>query len=305
MKKYLFMFIALIMLFPVNINAATKEDVINYVNEKQSVICDASTKQLFKTYQILFTRMLKEKELSSNDLDNILNKLRNAIAIIESNNVCKQSDLGNLSSSQKEQIKNNLYGGLMIIYDAPPLSNNSSSSDSSNNNSNKPNTNSQSGIVIDKNNNTIDIYQDGNLYDKVGLNQKTFNYVGPNPIILISLIILATILIISTVTYFILKNKKFKYKELIRDISFSLIIITLIALPSFYMLRGKIDVFLNLASMLKQPSKNTEQKERIQGTLRRTYNDTEVFPLPHVVNGNKTGNKGRTGRIGKSYKGSA
>lgn len=269
MKKYLFLFIALIMLFPVNINAATKEDVINYVNEKQSVICDASTKQLFKTYQILFTRMLKEKELSSNDLDNILNKLRNAISIIESNSVCKQSDLGNLSSSQKEQIKNNLYGGLMIIYDAPPRSNNSSSSDSSNDSSNnnsnsnpnKPNTNSQSGIVIDKNNNTIDIYQDGNLYDKVGLNQKTFNYVGPNPIILISLIILATILIISTITYFILKNKKFKYKELIRDISFSLMIITLIALPSFYMLRGKIDVFLNLASMLKQPSKNTEQKE--------------------------------------------
>lgn len=266
MKKYLFLFIALVVLFPVNISAATKEDVINYVNEKQSVICDTSTKQLFGTYKILFTRMLKEKDLSSSDLDKILNKLKSAIAIIESNNVCKQSDLGKLSSGQKDQIKNNLYDGLMIIYDAPPISNDSSSNNSSSNSSdnssnNKPNDNSQSGIVIDKNNNTVDIYQGGNLYDKVGLNEKTFNYVGPNPIVIISLILLTFLLIISTTIYIIFKNKEIKYRELIRDISFSLMIITLIALPSFYLLRGKIDTFLNLASMLKQPSRNDIQKE--------------------------------------------
>lgn len=261
MKKYLFLFVALVVLFPVNICAATKEDVINYVNEKQSVICDTSTKQLFSTYKILFTRMLKEKNLSSNDLDKILNNLKGAISIIESNNVCKQSDLGNLSDGQKEQIKNNLYGGLMIIYDAPPISNDSSSSNSSNSNANKPSDNSQSGIVIDKNNNTIDIYQGGNLYDKVGLNAKTFNYVGPNPIIIISLILLTCLLIISATIYIIFKKKEFKYRELSRDVSFSLMLITLIALPSFYLLRGKIDTFLNLVSMLKQPSENAIQKE--------------------------------------------
>lgn len=249
MKKILFVIISILLFFPIRVKGATKEEIINYIGEKQELICDKSTNQLFNTYRLLFTRMLKEKELSNDDLERILTNLKNAVLLIEENDICKKTDLDTLPSNVKTKIKDYLYQGMMIIYNAKAANQNSN--------------NSSNSIVIDKNNNTVDIYQEGNLYDKVELSAKTFNYVGPNAMIMTSCIVLLILFSISLFIYIFTKKKTWKYGKLISDISCSLIIVSLFSLFFVYIEREKLSSFLDLTNLLKEPTQNTVPKEVI------------------------------------------
>ena len=105
MKKILFVIISILLFFPIQVKGATNEEIINDISEKQELICDKSTNQLFNTYRLLFTRMLKEKELSNDDLERILTNLKNAVLLIEENDICKKTDLDTLPSNVKTKIK--------------------------------------------------------------------------------------------------------------------------------------------------------------------------------------------------------
>lgn len=249
MKKLLFIIISLLLFIPVQVKGATKEEIITYIDEKQDLICDKSTNQQFNTYRLLFTRMLKEKDLSSDDLDRILTNLKNAMLLIEENDICKKTDLDTLPSNIKTKIKDYLYNGMMIIYNAKAA--------------NQESSNSSNSIVIDKNNNTIDIYQEGNLYDKVELSTKTFNYVGPNSIIMMSFFVLILLFLISLLTLYITKKRTWKYGKLIRDFSCSLAIVSICLLSFVYLERERLSSFLDLTNLLKEPTSNTTPKEII------------------------------------------
>lgn len=268
MKKFILLLLMIfVFLFPTNVKAATKKDIITYVNEKQAIICDKSTQQLFNTYRLLFTRMLKEKDLSNKDLDKIMSNLKNALSLIEKNDVCKETDLKKIPSSVRSKIKNYLYDGMMIIYDAPAAAAGTDTSI-------KVPNQGDNGIVIDKNNNTIDIYQGGSLYDKVDLSKRTFNYVGPNPVILTSLILLSCLLSTSIITYYVIRKKTFKWKRLVMDVCLPMIILTFLAIPSIYYFRKPISKFLQLSSMLKQPKTSFVKKDII------VTDDHEIISYP-------------------------
>ncbi len=248
MKKWkILIFIILFFSFPSFMHATTREDIVNYVGEKETMICDQQTKSLFQSYRLLFTRMLKEKNLNEKDLNAILRKLTQAMTLIEQNDVCKKADLNTIPKEVKEKIKSYLYDGMMIIYDAPPLEETTESI-------------GENGIVIDKNTNTVDIYQNGNLYDKVELLQKTFTSVGPNKIIFWTLLSFGILLCISLFTYLISRNMKWKYKNLVSDFSLSLFFIMLILTPLVYLSREKVSYYLDLTSMLKKPTGTSEKK---------------------------------------------
>lgn len=246
MKKYfLALIISFLLLLPINSKAATKEEVLEYISSTQAQICDSGTSGLFGVYQSLISRMLEQKDLSSSDLDRVLARLKDAFFIATQNNICKISDINNLDAVTKQQLKDRLYDALAIINEAPSVSGDSG----------------DSGIVIDKNNGTVDIYEDGVLYDKLELSKKEFNYVGPNKAILITIIILFLILVASTSTYYLLKNKNNKFQRLICDICFSLSLVTVLVLPCFYLYSEQISKLLNYANMLKKPVSSTENKE--------------------------------------------
>lgn len=254
MKKILLTIFISLLLIPVHVDATNKESIINFVNNYQSNICDASTKQMFNSYRITFTRLLKEKDLTEDKLDLIYNHVTSAVNTINNYNICKEADLGKMPKSAKSSVKASLYKALVILYKAPLIN---SEPDSTTNSSNDE----ENAVIIDKNNNTINIYQNGNLYNKVDIAKKNFNYVGPSKDILYSLIIITIILLISSILFFIILKKNKKNLNILKDILFSIIIVSLITLPTIYINRENIEEFLEISNMLKETSGNKTYKK--------------------------------------------
>ena len=163
MKKILSLICLLIFfMLPLSVSAISKNDILNYIDGQ--TVCDQESQNLYNSYRVVFSRMLAEKNLSDNDLENIMYNLKSAVDLLHQNNICKKQDLSNLASTTKEKIQNYLYDGAMIIYNAKPIN---PEIDSTGDN----------GIVFDSVNKTINIYQNGSLSDKVSLDTKKFNYV--------------------------------------------------------------------------------------------------------------------------------
>ena len=92
MKKII-IFIMLMILFIPSASAYSKEDIFNLVNSQS--VCDGSTSVLFNSYKTTYTRLLKEKDLTEQELTIIYNSLTSALDILNSNNVCRLRDLSN------------------------------------------------------------------------------------------------------------------------------------------------------------------------------------------------------------------
>ena len=246
MKKILSLICLLIFfMLPLSVSAISKNDILNYIDGQ--TVCDQESQNLYNSYRVVFSRMLAEKNLSDNDLENIMYNLKSAVDLLHQNNICKKQDLSNLASTTKEKIQNYLYDGAMIIYNAKPIN---PEIDSTGDN----------GIVFDSVNKTINIYQNGSLSDKVSLDTKKFNYVGNNKLVIKVLLFFTCILIIAFVLFLIIKKKHTSYKKMILDI-----LVSLIALSSFFVINillfnKQISFFLDVTSLLRISNNSTTKQ---------------------------------------------
>lgn len=205
-------------IFCTSVFAATKNDIISFVNA-QSVCGDTG---LFNSYKKTFTRLLKQKDLSASELNTIYSYLQNAVGILNSKGVCKIADLSKLTSAEKKSVYNSLMAGANIITNAPMLEekeevvapetpeNNEQDKDKGNtgnttkpttkpnsnkNNTNKNNTskeNEGTKITINTQDGTMDIYENGVLVDKLEMSNAKMTYTGANmTYVLISVICIA------------------------------------------------------------------------------------------------------------------
>jgi len=236
MKKRVFSIIIayiVISIFSVVSYSATKQDIINYV-DSQTVCGDVS---LFNTYKSTFTRMLKQKSLTEKELDSIYSYLTKAVTLLNNKGVCRVSDLDKLTESEKNSIYLSLTSGAAIISNAPSIQ----MSDGINQDNKEKNENirvdkvessneittskdAKTNVAINTKDNTMDIYEDGVLIDKVSLSAPKMTYTGPNISFIFTYVITFLICILLSLLYFIIYNKKSAICSILKNILLSCII---------------------------------------------------------------------------------
>lgn len=240
--------------------AASKEDIIGYVNS-QSVCGDVA---MFNSYKSAFTRLLKQKKLTEEQLNTIYSYLQNSVGVLNSKGVCRISDLGKLTKEERNTVYNNLTMGASIITGAPNLSfeeqNTNVDSSDKNNNIIIENNNNQAGtnVTINTQTNTMDIYENGVLVDKVGLSENKMTYTGTN-ITHVVMIVMSVLVFVIALVCFILLNKTHTAKtRFIKNILVSFMICSLSFGTIILIFGDKIDKINSMLNLITFSS-NTNQ----------------------------------------------
>lgn len=275
----LFMLICISAIFCTNTFAVSKTDIIGYVNS-QSVCGDTA---LFNTYKKTFTRLLKQKKLTQDQLNTIYSYLQNSVGILNSKDVCKISDLSKLTEKEKSSVYGSLTTAAGIITNAPILqfgeedevtdntnnstNNNNKDNTSTNNNntstSNKENntvTDSTEGtkITINTQDNTMDIYENGVLVDKVSMSSQKMTYTGVNITHVIIIALSVVVFVISLVTFIKLAEKHTARTRFYKNMLVSLMICSSILALGVGVFGNKIDELKAIIDLLRI---NTTGKE--------------------------------------------
>ena len=200
-KKLIIIFLFLI--FPFFVSAYTKEDVIKLVDNQH--VCDQESEALYKRYFNMYTRLLKSKDVSEENLGIIYQNMSSVLKIVKEENICSYDDLDRVSSKTKNQIYNYLYDTSKLIIKSPDLEN------------------SETTIKYGEDN-TIEIYEDGEYLDRVTLTKTTFNYVGFSSMFVYLKYILPALLFIIFIALIRTKNKKLLNNLLIIIFTFIFII---------------------------------------------------------------------------------
>ncbi|MDD2628009.1 MAG: sortase [Clostridia bacterium] len=264
MKKIIGTLITLCCLFMCsNVAGTTKDDIISYVNTQQ--VGDSGTAALFTSYKTTFTRLIKQKELSSAECDKILGYLRNSIGILQSKGVNKLSDMNKLSDAEKKSIYSNLSAGAKIITDAPIEGwDESGNVESENSNTvtdaEKKSKSVSTNVLINSVDGTMDIYEDGVLVDKVAINQNKLTYTGPSKIISMTLPITIVVFLASVIPFIYIYKKRSKKRRVIKNILISIMICSLTVSVVIVVCKDKIDKVLNVADMLRIKQVNKEKQ---------------------------------------------
>lgn len=250
-------------IFCTNTFAVTKTDIIDYVNSQQ-VCGDVG---LFNTYKTTLTRLLKQKRLSETQLDTIYSYLESSVGILNNKGVCKISDLDKLTSSEKSTVYNSLKAGAGIITSAPMLEFGEKDESVTDNNTNISVDNTQTNVnnkeqgtkvTINTQDNTIDIYENGVLVDKVVMSLNKMTYTGVNITHLVIVVVCVFVFGLAlTIFIFLAKKHKAKY-QFAENILISLMICSSIIGLIVAVFSDKIDSLIGIVDMVSFNSSNKE-----------------------------------------------
>ena len=264
MKKIIWMMIITCSLFIYSdVEGATKNDIVSYVNSQQ--VGDSSTSVLFNSYKTTFTRLIKQKKLDSADCDKILEYLRNSIGVLKNKGVDKLSDMKKLTDAEKDSIYANLTAGSKIITDAPIEGWDASTSVKAEKSGkkeveDKKTKNVSTNILINSVDGTMDIYENGILIDKVSINQNKLTYTGPSKLISYTLPITIITFLASVIPFVYMYNKKGSKEMVIKNILMSIMICSLSASIVVIVFSDKIDTVVSTVNMLSVKQVDKEKK---------------------------------------------
>lgn len=145
------------LLFPFFVSAYTKEDIISLVSNKK--MCDSITSNMYETYLNTYIRILNSKDINEELANQIYEKIAYSLNTLEDNKICKIEDYQALSTDLKSKIYNSLYSAMRLILKANNLEN------------------KKTNIKISSDQ-TIEIFENGKLVDRLDLTKTKFNYVG-------------------------------------------------------------------------------------------------------------------------------
>ena len=255
---------------------ATKQDIINYVNN-QSVCGDVS---LFNTYKSTFTRLLKQKSLTESELNTIYSYLQNAVGILNAKGVCKISDLGKLTESERNSVYSSLSAGAGIITNAPSVdmsegvtntdknqntnedtaTNNTGNNNESNTNTNvNVSENSSTKVTVNTKDNTMDIYENGILMDKVSLTAPKMTYTGPDVSYMLIYISTFIIFILSFLIYYIKRNEHSAKLRAIKNILNSLMICSFVVFTTTFEFGDYLEEVKSMVSLMSFESNENNE----------------------------------------------
>ena len=265
MKKIVISLIAIFLMAVAYMNsyATTKDDIIGYVNG-QSVCGDTG---LFNSYKATFTRLLKQKKLTDSELASVYSYLQKSVGILHSRGVCKLSDLDKLTEKEKNAVYNNLMAGASIITNAPKLtfdektleSENSNSKQDKNNNKNvqsnesdssKNNKNAVTSVILNTETDTMDIYENGVLVDKISMSSSKMTYTGINVRHVIITSVCITIFVFSLILFIKLYNRHTAKTRFVKNILVSLMIFSIGISFTLIIFGTKIDTLKGMLNLL-------------------------------------------------------
>ena len=234
--------------------ATTKEDIIGYVNS-QSVCGDVG---LFNTYKSTFTRLLRQKDLSEEQLSQIYGSLTASVGILNSKGVCRISDLSKLSESEKNSVMGNLSYGAGIITNAKNYTKEESEipDDSK---EKKPNYEGTK-ITINTETNTMDIYENGVLIDKVSIKNSKMTYTGVNTSHVLYVVLASFVIVLALIPYIALFKKHTAKTRFVKNILMSLIIVSVTIILIIVVFGRKIDYLTSMLKMVNFKTQNAEYK---------------------------------------------
>ena len=243
MKKIILSLIICIVLIPCSIHATTKEDIFNYIDSQK--VCDNESKKLLNQYKLQFSRMVKERDLSEQELDVVFYNIKDSVEDLKSHGVCKIDDFKNVPDKVIDKVENKIIDAVTTVIEAPSIYGDNDS-------------NSISGIIIDRKNKTIEVISNNSLADKFEINAKKFNYVGPNKAVVITTYIAIGVFVLSTILIIILKKIN-KLNAIIVPL-LSIDIVSFIIGLVFIVLAKPINIGLGYVSMMQRPSSLVNKK---------------------------------------------
>lgn len=199
MKKIII--ILLLLTMTINVEAKTKQDIVDYVYANAK--CGLET-AIFKSYHQTYTRLLNEKELTEEEINEVIKQLGIAYSLINKHDACSLNDLEKFSKIEKESLFNALTIGSDIILNAPSIVDGESGGE----------------VIYERETKTIKVYDREALVDKIVIEAPKLTYTGSNQYQLVYLLILIIVL-------FVFKkiNKKSFVNDLLNGFIFSMIII--------------------------------------------------------------------------------
>ena len=191
--KLIVMVIVMNVLLIPNVQAYTKTDILNLVDDVE--ICSRETRAIFNGFVTSYTRILNERNVSQKNLDIIYQKIEIVINKLKINDICDIDQKTEISESLKEELLSIFESTNDLLLKSPLINT------SGNNNKNEV---TDSKVVTDTANNSIKIYENGILTNVIELEEK-LNYVGINYILKIWIIISFLLTLISIIL--LVKNK--------------------------------------------------------------------------------------------------
>ncbi len=251
MKKIILLLIV-ISLWAFPVEASTKQDIIDFVYDNAQ--CGTET-AIFQSYNRTYNRLLKEKELTTAEIEEVLELLAVSYQIINDNNACSLSDINKLNDAERKKLLNSLDKGARIIHNAPSIRDEVDEKRET-----KP------PIVYDRDQKTLDIYDRDALIDRISLAEPKLTYTGPN-IYLTYSIIIAAITFTGAMTFQVLSKKRHKarfYKKVVRDLLWGLSFTAGMILIGMLVLNNYVDTYASLRSLLANVQvENNVQREII------------------------------------------
>lgn len=240
------------------VQAATKQDIIDYVNSQE--VC--GDRGLFNTYKSTFTRLLKQKDISESDLDKIYSSLTSSVGILKSKGVCKLSDISKLTENEKSTVMSNLSYGAGLITNAKNYSTSSNLGGDNAKEENATNSKNTNGtkVTINTETNTMDIYEDGVLVDKVSMQTSKMTYTGVNTEYVIYVVCGVLLFIAILIPYISMAKKHTAKTRVIKNLFISLMIVSLGTSIFFVVLGNKLDYLKGMIDLVSFKTQNVEYK---------------------------------------------
>ncbi len=215
-----------------NIMAYTKEDIIALTEDINT--CSAETESLISGFRTTYYRMLKERDISDDNLNTIYLNISKVLNVINSNGIC--------SVDQKDKIDENLKKELQALYDATNniILSSPKYVNSDNPKQDQPVTVPDTNVSIDTSNNEIKIYEDGVLADVIKVKSK-LNDVGLNKNLLLTIKGLFITLIVFSLLKIIFK------KAIIIN---SLLYVTIFLLSGCLIFKDKVSILYDTISLM-------------------------------------------------------
>lgn len=235
--KYILFSVMLFLVF-VNVNAYTKEDIVNLASSINT--CSSDTASLVNGFKVTYTRMINERDVSDENLTKIYNNISVVKGILIENNVCTKESLSALPNDIKDELYSLYKQTNKLITSSPKYVDIEES---------KKN-NEEVQVVFDSSTNKIKMYEGGTLINVVESNKK-LNYVGLNKNIIVLIFVLIALIIFMVIL-------KIKGKKSIFITSFTYVLIFLL----FTTLVFRNDISSTLDKLHDMSVKvNTNEKE--------------------------------------------
>ena len=187
MTRKLIVIIFLFLMFPFFVSAYTKEDIIRMVENQK--LGDQETENLYNQYFDLYSRLIETRELDEETINIVYENVKIAMDTVKKYDIKTIDDLSKMPEQEKKKLHDNLYDTSKLIIKAPSSSNNKTS-------------------IKYNDDDTIDIYENGEHLDRISLKRSTFNYVGVSKNFVMFKYILPSLLLVLIVCIFITRKKE-------------------------------------------------------------------------------------------------